>query len=575
LDTLASGVFSQDSSDAVKNPVFVLTVDDFDLNPKRCLDVLRLLRMISVPRLYTLALGDLEVAKHVIGFNFAREILGPYSTLAGSPLEPWLTHVSAEITSLTSAALRKLLPPDQRVALQPMSVREALLYKPTTDSKTLAETLLDLPLTLEPMLRAAQSLGDFIGLQRSSPTELPRRFGYSGVRAFAAAPRQIVDLWHQAARHASTQNTSQSTIELLAVIARAALGDDPGLPARLRDVAVGAISFDLGEWTLDTESLSAGRSVGHGRRFYHDATMRVHVRRFRGWRWTVVDASSDPLRPLGDHAAGCLTLLHDLLIHTEGAGLVGASLTPRPENLSVCATTYEPFGDPALSIGWPLPSWDSFLWMDMFLDRWNTVFDAVQGLDGVESVHFDLAYSTIVYYWMDTTHRTLLAIASATKSNDERHVGWVSADDPLWLTVLTELEELQAFIGRPGNLARDVENWLVFLPLLFTPELGAPVDFAARITANLPLVVRRIWLDDSNSFRVRTTRAGIRGRLRAMGFQPEQYGLDRSAFPADLSSLNPTPEEVDTWFRAELTRRRTHGPGRAGGADSDAREPRT
>jgi hypothetical protein len=51
---------------APRNPLFVLPIDDLDLNPTACLAVLNLLRVVSVPRLFTVVLGDLEVAEVVV-----------------------------------------------------------------------------------------------------------------------------------------------------------------------------------------------------------------------------------------------------------------------------------------------------------------------------------------------------------------------------------------------------------------------------------------------------------------------------------------------------------------------------
>ena len=62
LDGLARHVFGRG---AIRDPLFVLAIDDFDLNPSRSFELIRLLRTVSTPRLFTIILGDLRVAEAV------------------------------------------------------------------------------------------------------------------------------------------------------------------------------------------------------------------------------------------------------------------------------------------------------------------------------------------------------------------------------------------------------------------------------------------------------------------------------------------------------------------------------
>lgn len=68
LDQLARKVFDRGGT---RDPLLVLPVDDFDLNPPRSLDLLRLLRAISVPRLFNIVLGDLRVAEVVFNLSLS------------------------------------------------------------------------------------------------------------------------------------------------------------------------------------------------------------------------------------------------------------------------------------------------------------------------------------------------------------------------------------------------------------------------------------------------------------------------------------------------------------------------
>lgn len=58
---------------SIRNPLFVLLVDDFDLNPQLCIEMLKMLRMISVPRLFTIIVGDISIAEKIIELKTRRE----------------------------------------------------------------------------------------------------------------------------------------------------------------------------------------------------------------------------------------------------------------------------------------------------------------------------------------------------------------------------------------------------------------------------------------------------------------------------------------------------------------------
>src|SRR5204863_2689793 len=54
------------SGDPCKRRLFVLPVDDVDLNPQRCLELLQLFRTISSPQLFLIVLGDFALTEMVV-----------------------------------------------------------------------------------------------------------------------------------------------------------------------------------------------------------------------------------------------------------------------------------------------------------------------------------------------------------------------------------------------------------------------------------------------------------------------------------------------------------------------------
>ncbi len=232
LDDLARKVFGKDGRDGVSNPLFVLPVDDFDLNPLRCLDLLRVLRMVSVPRLFTLVLGDVKVAEML--FNL--KLSGDFARLAGRSGREDLLSLSAEDVrglagEVAANAIRKLLPPGQIIRLEHMAPAEALNYAPAPDKPTLHRVLAASPLRVDSRYQLAYRMANLAEFFQLDPleTRLPEsavkraeqpapvgpgaeiaRSVYTGRWVLSNSPRRIADLWHELELHLS--KTARETL---------------------------------------------------------------------------------------------------------------------------------------------------------------------------------------------------------------------------------------------------------------------------------------------------------------------------------------------------------------------------
>jgi hypothetical protein len=106
--------------------LFVLPVDDFYLKPEASLQLLRLLRMISIPRLFFLVMGDINTVEAL----FIEKSLGDWTAVAGPglfpPLSERLDEALTRARELRARYLRKLLPPAQRETIEAMDWHEAL-----------------------------------------------------------------------------------------------------------------------------------------------------------------------------------------------------------------------------------------------------------------------------------------------------------------------------------------------------------------------------------------------------------------------------------------------------------------
>jgi hypothetical protein len=210
--------------------LFVLPVDDLYLKPSASLQLLRLLRMIYVPRLFFLVMGDITTVEAL----FVEKALADWTAVAGAEVfkarPERLQEALARARELRARFLRKLLPPGQRAVIEVMEWDEALRFDPegigehpddngdTTLKKLLDGVSLDQPdgsaemsllrfLISPPFRKGIQSKaknpsGDKTSNieSKTSRDELEKqakkaREAYTALQILDATPREVTDLW--------------------------------------------------------------------------------------------------------------------------------------------------------------------------------------------------------------------------------------------------------------------------------------------------------------------------------------------------------------------------------------------
>jgi hypothetical protein len=188
-------------------PVFVLPVDDVDLNVSACVPLLRLLRAASSPHLIVMLAADVGLLSTILRLKYVGE-LAQISATAG--LSPSDLSIAAD---LAVSALRKHLPPAQRVVLGLVEPGGALALKPLgPDTKSLGQMLgrVGLPadtvalvvaqdfspsqsdVALPPMVTTT---GWFAGSD-DQPAQLAKRLGpFSWPEVLRQPMRRLVDLY--------------------------------------------------------------------------------------------------------------------------------------------------------------------------------------------------------------------------------------------------------------------------------------------------------------------------------------------------------------------------------------------
>lgn len=123
-----------DSKSKSKSLIFILPIDDFYIQPRLSLDILRLLRMISCAHLFVLMLGDMD---HLEQLSFGQS-LGEFSNLLGNNGIDFLSEdrkssICQLIENRAADSLHKLIPTNQIFRLLPMRAKDTLEYRPQDD----------------------------------------------------------------------------------------------------------------------------------------------------------------------------------------------------------------------------------------------------------------------------------------------------------------------------------------------------------------------------------------------------------------------------------------------------------
>ena len=115
----------------IYNPIFVVSIDDFDLHPAASLNILRMLRMLTSPRLFFLMLGDIQILEVMSDLAVSSEIntiIAKDTAIDTLGIQP--EQIARLGGSISRNGLRKLLPAEQRFHLANPSMTEGLLYRP-------------------------------------------------------------------------------------------------------------------------------------------------------------------------------------------------------------------------------------------------------------------------------------------------------------------------------------------------------------------------------------------------------------------------------------------------------------
>jgi hypothetical protein len=413
------------ASHLLHDPVFVLPVDDFDSSPTRCRELARFLRLVSVPRLFSIIVGD-ESATRMI---FQLDQLGELRKTAGGDVERQSPLVSPRSAGLNCAAgaiagnsLRKLIPPGQRVAMGSPSIDYALRhFRPLAVAESepkLIGLLGEVWVPISSRLVGGKKVCRLSDLFSVKEGQAPP---YAAARLFRAPMRVLVDLYHllwklvgrlrvleakaaeadpEVSHFAEYPAYNREVVRFIARVASLAVAEDPYLSHNDREAVLAYISrLAHLEWQASGWEVEFGYSLGGRRRVSTIGKSRkseLVVSQFlpqvyvhRKWEY-MTRVSFGPYDPqpnedsrsaadatdrsrgfrhrtmVDERTIGALTWLRDAI--STGWGETGPRLVAKRDCLVWCQWD-------TVQVPWPFPRWATFWEMEAFLFGWREYLD--------------------------------------------------------------------------------------------------------------------------------------------------------------------------------------------------------
>jgi hypothetical protein len=504
LDELASTVMR---SSEVRDPLFVLPIDDFDLNPPACLPMLRMLRMISVPRLFTVLLGDYRVAQVVLNLKLSSDIARVGSGAADAEqvsVEP--SEVARCAGGVADNALRKLAPPSQCIQLGRYDLAGGLQFRPigsTGEDWELYKLLGAVPMAfantqvtgvgtcdefrkyslksyLSFLVAPALYARGFQAPKAFDPAKPPDSV-YQGVQLVESSPRRLADLWlalnNLVPRPVGTRGQEASPdeptpglrlradlLDYLGRECRRLLKSEPALNRAERETVPppgvnGGMA--IGDW--DIANLPVRLKAITSQYATVDTTppeeslyeARVSLLLARHWQLHVLEGNGQERatpRVLLPETTALYVAVYDLL------SLLPDPQQPRPPrletllatNTSWAATEWSLGGAHTVTLRWPIPPLASVWGFDQFTGAWNRHLSSTSTVSPEESV----------FAWLSLGSAVLIG-----EEPVECERGTPSTHD--W-------QELSRLLQRCVELTPRARDWAIKVVSFLMPEFALP-----------------------------------------------------------------------------------------------------
>lgn len=397
---------------------FVLPVDDFDINPSRCFELIRLVRMLNIPRLLTLILGDIRVISHILNLNIIESVVNLNREFPSAVWPLGNSHYGECRLSheLSSNALKKLFAPSNRIKLKPMTPNEVFHFKPAGQKETIKDLISELYVATINTAHKAEnnektfhviagrkitSLFDFFNIQMSSLISPQyansnlnsiNKWLYIGRFLFRLYPRHVQDLWIELKKSKNDSGKEKDCyIQFAEKIFRQKVREGRNLTLTLGEKLINSLYFDFANMRqIDTSFLKVVYTYGEPISIIipqqdnysspsHNPFYGVHHP--KSWLVKMIEKYEDGKDEetqeitLTDNTAAALIFLHDMLAFSQPKQITGTKLLYQ-RTPTIWAYTQWPYGrkEESIKIAWPFPPWLTMFECDILRRCWVEVW---------------------------------------------------------------------------------------------------------------------------------------------------------------------------------------------------------
>jgi hypothetical protein len=406
-----------------KTPLFILPVDDADLNPTRYAELFKLIRMLPARNLFFVISGNYDNFKDLFEFGFLADFQKLTQGFEANKDYPH-KRVMALASQLGYAARRKNLPGGiHRIQVQPFTRWEAANFAPhallgfeSEKSKWTLKKLLckiKLPEPGEPQYRdylaPAKNLWEVITLsqeyeEEGKETEHSSTYWPQTADIIAGPPRAVFDLWldlfqiyeryyPERSEH-YTPSPDESSEKLNAIISfvehayQECIDAEASIPYEVKEILKGLFKFKGGrafhsrvEQRVRVEQIGLPRVFEYPSlsEFSRPTDMPNHMEQFKVCKLAKValavsyeENGASQTYYVDDFRAGWAFLLNDLMLLKPGNAFSRLDLSLVCKGLMNSTANAD---NEVPILYWPTPDWLSCYDLFFFTQSWNRYVD--------------------------------------------------------------------------------------------------------------------------------------------------------------------------------------------------------
>lgn len=509
--------------------LFVLPIDDFDLNPHRCLELIQLIRILNVPRLFTFILGDIWLIRNFMNFKYFQSIETSGAN-QGSILSN-IRYDECELAhNLSGGANRKLFVPANIISLKRMESNEVYEFRPTANAENKLEDYLE-AIELNDINTAYceeeektycfgnlkikkqhdlfnQNVNKLIEDEKHESEEGNKEeYFYIRNVLYKLFPRHAQDLCLKLAQDArdfslKTENDNeQNYLTHAKRIYKARIRQERGLTTRSSIFLNGILQKNFeGNHRLDSSAIDLVYTYGQPLVFQNSKTA-IKIVNPEDWYVKL----THPLKSSGtqgvteevilnEQTAAALIFVHDLLAFSNPTRIVGDNLLLK-NGPPLWAYTQWPFGsdDRPIKVPWHFPPWQTMFECDLLRKCWNRVWKwSADFTKKTENNADDILANVLVYFWLRIITNILSGPNYCLKIHLPKYSKKVQQkysleahekerDDHLeyikWYDLLTHIKGLYPKKEYDTKKREEViHGWFTAIGCMLAPETNIPED---------------------------------------------------------------------------------------------------